>query len=258
MARQRPLTPERQLLKLIESTSEQDSLKAPAIKHFSLSLLSAGAWIGRIAFLKQESVKWFKGTGSRSLDIGAINKILGAGIFILSIYFVTSFFISTGNLKKPTGFNPIWEIPGFQVGEERGFLQGGREPRTKVRGSTLKAKQTIKSIAGIQEVAGLKLAAYYLEKVRARDIFRMDEKKELDAVKESVNVSSGKTEITQNLRLVGISWSNDPDIMIEDTKAQKTYFLKKGQVIESINAKVEAVFKDKVILSFEGVEIELK
>lgn len=227
MAQQRPLTPERQLLKLIESASGQDSLKAPAIKHFSLSLLSAGAWIGRISFFKQESVKWFKAAGSRGLDVNAINKGLRACVFILSIYFVTSFFISAGNLKKAAGFN-------------------------------LNVKQTIKSSAGIQEPAGLKLAAYYLEKVRARDIFRMDKKKEPDALKENVDVSLGKLELTQNLRLVGISWSNDPDIMIEDTKAQKTYFLKKGQTIESVNAKVEAVFKDKVILSFEGAEIELK
>jgi hypothetical protein len=55
---------------------------------------------------------------------------------------------------------------------------------------------------------------------------------------------------------VGISWSDDPDVMIEDTKTQRTFFLKKGQMIDDI--KLEAVFKDKVILNYLGEEIELK
>ncbi len=33
-------------------------------------------------------------------------------------------------------FNPIWEIPGFPLEDERGFLQGGRGPRPLVRGPT--------------------------------------------------------------------------------------------------------------------------
>src|SRR3989338_4347464 len=66
------------------------------------------------------------------------------------------------------------------------------------------------------------------------------------------------TELTKNLRLVGISWSADPDVMIEDTNMQRTFFLKKGQVMENINVKVEAVFKDKVVLSCDGEEAELR
>jgi hypothetical protein len=45
--------------------------------------------------------------------------------------------------------------------------------------------------------------------------------------------------------------------MIEDTKTQRTLFLKKGQRIDN-EIKVEAIFKDKVILSYKGEEIELK
>jgi type II secretory pathway component PulC len=64
-------------------------------------------------------------------------------------------------------------------------------------------------------------------------------------------------EATKHLRLVGISWSDDPDIMIEDTKTQRTLFLKKGKLIDN-EIKVQAVFKDKVILSYNGEEIELR
>ena len=38
------------------------------------------------------------------------------------------------------------------------------------------------------------------------------------------------TELIKNLRLVGISWSADPDVMIEDTNMQRTFFLKKARL----------------------------
>ena len=60
----------------------------------------------------------------------------------------------------------------------------------------------------------------------------------------------------QNFKLVGISWSNDPDAMIEDTKAKKTFFVKRGQMVGEF--KVQAISRDKVILSYGQEEIELK
>jgi type II secretory pathway component PulC len=63
------------------------------------------------------------------------------------------------------------------------------------------------------------------------------------------------TEIKNNG--VGIAWSNDPDAMIEDTKTHRTFFLKKGQTIDE-EIKVQAIFKDRVVLSYKGEEIELR
>ncbi len=34
-------------------------------------------------------------------------------------------------------FNPLWEISGFQPGDERGFLQDGRQPRPSGRGGSI-------------------------------------------------------------------------------------------------------------------------
>lgn len=229
MAQEKPLTPERQLLNLIEGgEAGHGSLKAEAVKHRGLSLLSSQAWLGRISFLKQESVKWFKGGSSRGIDIKAINKILGFCAAILSIYFVANLFISVDNFKQ---------MPDFKF----------------------KIKQAKSTAADIQGAAVLRALTYYLEKIRARDIFIMGEKPRQDTGKETLKPSPSRVaEVTQSLRLVGISWSNDPDVMLEDIKAQKTFFLKKGQILDSNNVKVEAIFKDKVILSFEGAEIELK
>ena len=44
--------------------------------------------------------------------------------------------------------------------------------------------------------------------------------------------------------------------MVEDTKSYKTFFVKRGDLIGEV--KVEAIFKDKIILSYEGDEVELR
>ena len=94
--------------------------------------------------------------------------------------------------------------------------------------------------------------------MRERDIFEIGYKPiEPPAVDEGDKLPSQKTlEATRNLNLVGISWSDDPDAMIEDTQALRTFFVKRGDYIGSI--KVEAIFKEKVLLSVDGEEVELK
>jgi hypothetical protein len=44
--------------------------------------------------------------------------------------------------------------------------------------------------------------------------------------------------------------------MIEDTKALRTFFVKRGEMAGE--AKVQAIFKDKVVLSVGTEEFELK
>ena len=68
--------------------------------------------------------------------------------------------------------------------------------------------------------------------------------------------SSKVADATQDLKLVGISWSNDPIAMIEDSKALRTFFVTRGQMIGEV--RVQAIFKDKVVLSYGGEEIELR
>jgi hypothetical protein len=111
--------------------------------------------------------------------------------------------------------------------------------------------------ASFKESSLLRAASYYLEKVRQRDIFKIgaagrpaaDERASREALSKIV-------ELSQKLKLVGISWSDDPDAMIEDTKALRTFFIKRGQMIGDL--KVQAIFKDKVILSYGTEEVELR
>ena len=222
MTQERPATPEKQLLNLIEEPRGRSSLQAAAIKRHGLSIFSFGALRGRFAFFKDKLQKDIKEGRVYQLNVKALNGILRLMVVLLGVYLSISLTLSVLNSGKT-----------IEV-----------EPRS----------QSGKPVASGQSGSFMKAASYYLEKARERDIFRMGVKKTPEsAVK---GPSQRIVDATQGLRLVGISWSEDPDVMIEDTKINRTYFLKKGQSVD--NLKLEAVFKDKVILSYAGEEIELK
>lgn len=226
MAGEKPLTPEKQLLKLIEKPASRNSLQAAAIKYHGLSLFSLGALKGRLVFLKNRFKFDFKSGDLLQLDVKTLNQVLKFCVFILVLYSVTNVWVSTARLKKDFSLRAKSE----KTAEDRPF----------------------------QIASFLKSLSYYLEKARARDIFKMGiGSKAAEAGMFVKGPSQRIIEATQDLRLVGISWSDDPDVMIEDTKVKKTFFLKKGQTIGK-ELKLEAVFKDKVVLSYAGEELELR
>ncbi len=226
MAEERPVTPEKQLLNLIEGSKlAAGGVQAEAIKHEGLSFFSPAAWAGRISFFTDELKKLFQRKGAAPLDVKLINHALTFLIFILAVYFLSTFFVSMISLRKA--------------------------PRLEFKTSAANA-----TVSPQEAMALKKVAAYYLEKVTERDIFRMGEKKTSSADAGPQPPSSKIIEATQSLKLVGISWSSDPDAMIEDAKAGRTFFVKRGQMVGDI--KVQAIFKDKVILAYAGEEIELR
>jgi hypothetical protein len=107
--------------------------------------------------------------------------------------------------------------------------------------------------AASKENSRLNPFPFYLEQVKKRDIFRMGQKPPQDG---SEVISSKAAEAGQTLKLVGISWSDLPDAMIEDTKAGKTFFVKKGQIVGDFV--VEAIYKEKVVLKYGAESIELR
>ena len=228
MAPERPLTPEKQLLNLIENPKAKNAnpLGLSGMKQHGLSLLSPGAWLGRVSFSRERFKKWLKDLKRRPLDVKALNKALSVCLVILTLYFAGNLAIGIVNTKK---------LPVFKFefsGKESGDL--------------------------LQEGSFLKAASYYLEKVRQRDIFQLEPKK-TEGTTEAAAPAGPSGEIldaTQHLKLVGISWSNDPDAMVEDSRALKTFFVKRGQMLGDV--RVQAIFKDKVVLSYRGEEIELR
>ena len=227
MAEDRPITPEKQLLSLIETNRQKaPDVQARAVKHHSMSLFSPGAWMGRVSFFKDNFRKWFGG-GLYQLDIKVINRLLMAVIIMLTLYLGSTLYFSIFALTNT--------------------------PRMK-----LTAQEARDQITGIQNFSVLKNAvSYYLEKVQQRDIFKIGAAPPPQQKAGGPKEPTPKiVEATQNLKLVGISWSKNPDAMIEDTAALRTFFVKRGQTIGRV--KIEAIFKDKVVLSYEGEETELR
>lgn len=193
MAEDRPLTPEKQLLNIIEKPMSPGSLRAATIKYHSLSLFSLSAIKGRFAFLKN---RFDMSGGFQHPDIKLLNIVLRACVFILAFYFVANLATEVARLKKDFKF------------------------RVKMEKAEAQSAQEI--------VSALKAPSYYLEKSRERDIFTIGMKKQ---AAEGGALSGGPSqaiiEATKDLKLVGVSWSNDPDVMIEDTKTQRTFFPEK-------------------------------
>lgn len=220
----KPSTPEKDLLKLIEDQGKEKGTSGTYAIHTGLSLFSLSAWIGRFSFFKKKLSKKWKGSDQPYLfDLKKINILLFFIIIILGAYFINNLSYSLST------YHQIPQLAPKSEGEAR--------PASFKEDSLLK-----------------KTAAYYFEKIAQRDIFKMGPKPAI--TEEKKTVSPVVKEATKNLRLVGISWSDNPDAMIEDTQAKRTFFVKRGQSVGKM--KIQAIFKDRVILSYEGEEIELK
>ncbi len=135
-------------------------------------------------------------------------------------------------------------------------------------------KNPVKAIgpsAGNQGNGDVKLASVgplpeYLEPVNKRDIFApapiVKVKPPKPELKRPTRVSAPKPDPVQNLqkkvkdlKLVGISWGQNPVAMIEDKSSQQTSFLKVGDSINGLI--IKAILKDRAILSDGNAEYDL-
>jgi len=230
MAQERSVTPEKQLLGLIEDPKKESAgVGGRAVRYRRNSLFSFSAWLSRIYFFKNKLRGSFDYRDFRKLDVKTINNVLFLSIVILAFYFLFSFSVSMVDMKNP--WDSKFKIPDLESQSEEGAKKA----------SFLK-----------------KAESFYLEKVRQRNIFKIGAKN-IDGSAKAVmkDASLNATEATRHLRLVGISWSSDPDAMVEDTSALRTFFVKRGQTLGT-DIRVEAILKDKIILSYRGEEVELR
>ncbi|MFH1782902.1 MAG: hypothetical protein ABH848_04740 [Candidatus Omnitrophota bacterium] len=236
MAQERHVTPEKQLLSLIEDSGKGNAkVKTYKAKHQGLSLFSLSVWKSKLSFLVDRITRSFKTKETFQINVKALNRILILLIFFLMIFGVNIFLTSMSSLDK---------MPALELGSSKDIEIG-----------SVKESPVLK-----------KNVYYYLDKVSDRNIFKMGTQEEVAEIIETeelverpdqkVAIKSALSENMANLKLVGISWSASPDAIIENTTTYNTYFVKRGQTVGEL--KVEAVLKDKVILSYEGEEAELK
>ena len=102
------------------------------------------------------------------------------------------------------------------------------------------------------ETASILNLSDYLSQINQRDIFHLvSVKKEQEPPKAKEVFSS----LMSNFRLVGIIWGKFPQAMIEDKQENKTLILNPGDEIGKI--KVKQILRDRVILGYEDLEMEL-
>jgi len=221
---ERQSSPEKELLRLIEDSKKSPSqINEATLVRRRRGFFSLNSWKGRFIFFRENLFRRKPLSLTYRFDIKLLNGILEFSVLILGFYLVNDVLRSVNSLNKIPLLNP----PTLQVAKTIDFMQGG----------LLK-----------------KSSSAYLEKVTSRDIFNIVEKKKTTPLEKAV--SEEAMEALKDLRLVGISWSENPDAMIEDTKAMRTFFVKRGQMIRDF--KVKAIFKDRVVLIYKDEEVELK
>ena len=232
MADDGQLTPEKQLLNLIEGADKAKPAPAPGTapaapaKPFGASPAekARGIFLGRFSFFKRNAKKQIR-SGSLSFSLSAVNRLLTLVVVILFVYVVYDAAASAMSLKTP---------PNFAAPKEKNPAQNAPA-----------------------SASPLKEASFYLQKVTSRDIFKEGGKPVEKKTAQKETAPAEESEAAKSLSLVGISWSSNPDVIIEDKATQKTYFVKRGQTVGD-KVKVEAIFKDHVVLSHEGQEFELR
>jgi hypothetical protein len=105
----------------------------------------------------------------------------------------------------------------------------------------------------IERLTELKPLESYLADVKERRIFGGISLSQ--ARPEEIPITSEATDAINNLSLVGIISGENPQAIIEDKAAHKTYYLSKGQSIRDFQ--VQDIKEGKVTLIIEGQKFEL-
>ncbi|MCM8789415.1 MAG: hypothetical protein NC916_00120 [Candidatus Omnitrophica bacterium] len=98
----------------------------------------------------------------------------------------------------------------------------------------------------------------YLAEIKKRNVFLPF------GIRETITggMSATASQLIQDLSLVGIIWSKNPEVMIESKKESRTMLLKKGETFYAEQIKVKEITKNSVVLEInaggEVTEYELR
>ncbi len=230
-------TPEEQLLKLIENPGAAKSAgggsgkKAETGKPSGFRLPDFGKWASSFAYLKAGAKRQAGAQTAEpfKLDLKFANRILivlaiSFGIYL--IFDITSLKSGHADFLNQVGTNDAVFPPAFDP-----------------------AKAAPRDLE------------YYQEPLSQRNpFFPPGSKTAAQSVPDTASAapatpSAPIQEIMQSIKLVGISFGDEPLAMIEDVQTGRTYFLKRGQELKGI--KVQSISKEKVVVTHDGQEAEL-
>ena len=229
------LTPEEQLLKIIESGNPSPSSPKGSgggkKKGFSFGLPSFSKLKGMYSFFKGDFRKKFAKSSPLKFKVSLrwVNRLLIGFSASLGIFLVVNLAFFRQDPEKTFALDS--EIPASSIIQSSAF-----QPKP---------------------------VSYYKEPTQRRNLFAPLEPKKIVPSDQGGGPSQAQQApkerqidvLTQGFKLVGISWGNDPQAMIEDTAKKRTYFVRPGQTIDKIQ--VRGVFRDRVVLGYEDQEKEL-
>ena len=123
----------------------------------------------------------------------------------------------------------------------------------KVVSASVKAQNSLASAGKVVE--SLHPLSYYTEDAKQKDIFNATQSQV--APVPSLAAAPAAKGVAGDLKLQGISWSDEPKVMIESSKENKLYILKQGQVMGTANIKVKTILRNKVVLTSGDTDFEL-
>jgi type II secretory pathway component PulC len=91
---------------------------------------------------------------------------------------------------------------------------------------------------------------FYLKNLNRRQIFTASSFRETPTA-----AAVASADLIKDLNLVGIISGDNPQAVIEDKKAQKTYYISRGQYVGDFQ--IEDIQEGKIILNYRGQRYEL-
>ncbi|MFH0877445.1 MAG: hypothetical protein V1863_04390 [Candidatus Omnitrophota bacterium] len=123
------------------------------------------------------------------------------------------------------------------------------------------ALQHLEATAKKQDIGSLTMenldpVTLYLQEITQRNIFALVESDQPGMTEAAAAQAVVKT-LNESLRVVGIIWSDAaPQVIMEDIQEGRTHLLNRGAKIRE--ARVKDILKDRVILSYDNQDIELR
>ena len=154
---------------------------------------------------------------AKSVNFALINKLILLVVFVALLLFVFDLYFSVPEISRPL--------------------------------TTSKAKSKTISL----EEKQIKPLSYYQEEISKRNLFKAGASSPKS--KKVIPVGPTFKDLVKNLYLLGIVSGDSPQVIIEDRKLNKTYFLYIGDYMEDV--KIEEIHSDSVLLEYKGERVSL-
>ena len=151
--------------------------------------------------------------------IEVINRLLAFVLVLLLGGFIYFVVLGRPNIEKTVSHFPRPPVRSMKAGNHEAFMTSGE----------------------------------YVKMSKQRDIFSREQRAAVEGAAVADKPTDPQTKT--DLQLVGIYFSEAPEVIIEDKAEKKTYFLKEGDNINGI--KVKSIRPDRVILESGGTNWEL-